>query len=183
LPLFFNRLSRPADTVEIQDFSLTKVNNEKHVLLALGDMHLANRTDDIQQFQEGFLVDVNKTIQSYKSAGTKVYALALGDMTWDSFWYSNNYNLQNYRTQMNDIKTTVFNTSGNHDSDPYVADDWYSSSQFRDILGPTYYSFNLGKVHYIVLDNVEYINDGGAPGKVGSRNYNGVILAEQMEWL
>src|SRR5690606_17763590 len=32
-------------------------------------------------------------------------------------------------------------------------------------------------------DNVEYINDGGAPGKVGSRNYNGVILAEQMEWL
>jgi len=182
-PLFFNRLTKAAATVEIQDFSLTPVNNDKHVLLALGDMHLANRNNDIEQFQKGFLTDVNKTIQSFQGTGTKVYGLTLGDMTWDGYWYSNNYGLQNYRSQMNDIKTTVFSVMGNHDNDPYVSGDWYAEDKFRNILGPTYYSFNLGKVHYIVLDNTEYINTGGTLGTVGSRNYEATIVADQMDWL
>ena len=182
-PLFFKKLSRPADTVETHDFSLTQVNNEKHVVLALGDMHLANRNNDIEQFQKGFLTDVNKSIKDIQSAGTKVYALALGDMTWETYWYENNYALPQYRTQMDEIKTTIFHTIGNHDNDPYVADDWHSATKYRDILGPTYYSFNLGKIHYVVLDNVEYINTGGAAGSSGNRNYNAKIVAEQMEWL
>src|SRR5690606_12939149 len=55
--------------------------------------------------------------------------------------------------------------------------------KYRDIIGPTYYSFNLGEVHYVVLDNIQYINTGGAPGVVGQRNYNDVITPEQIEWL
>lgn len=182
-PLFFKKLSNPANTVETHDFSLTQVNNEKHVVLALGDMHLANRNNDVEQFQTGFLTDVNKSIQDIESKGTKVYALTLGDMTWETYWYENNYALPQYRTQMDQIKTTVFNSIGNHDNDPYVADDWHSAAKYRDILGPTYYSFNLGKIHYVVLDNVQYINTGGAPGSSGNRNYNAAIVAEQMEWL
>jgi len=182
-PLFFKKLSNPANTVETHDFSLTQVNNEKHVVLALGDMHLANRNNDVEQFQTGFLTDVNKSIQDIQSTGTKVYALTLGDMTWETYWYENNYALPQYRTQMDQIKTTVFNSIGNHDNDPYVADDWHSAAKYRDILGPTYYSFNLGKIHYVVLDNVQYINTGGAPGSSGNRNYNAAIVAEQMEWL
>ncbi|SPZ84941.1 Uncharacterised protein [Sphingobacterium multivorum] len=70
-PQFFQRLSQPANIVEIKDFELKAVNNEKHVVMVLGDMHLAKRTDDLNQFQKGFLPDVNQSIQNYKNAAIK----------------------------------------------------------------------------------------------------------------
>ncbi|MGJ1331392.1 MULTISPECIES: calcineurin-like phosphoesterase family protein [Sphingobacterium] len=176
-PQFFQRLSQPANIVEIKDFELKAANNEKHVVMVLGDMHLAKRTDDLNQFQKGFLPDVNQSIQNYKNAGNKVYALTLGDMTWDGYWYTNNYALPQYIVEMNKINAMVFNTMGNHDNDPKFYEDWGAEDKFRDVLGPTYYSFNIGKVHYIVLDNIEYINAGDA------RNYNTKIVADQIEWL
>lgn len=176
-PQFFQRLSQPANVVEVKDFELKPVNNEKHVVMVLGDMHLAKRTDDLNQFQKGFLPDVNQSIQTFKNAGNKVYALTLGDMTWDGYWYSNNYALPEYITEMNKINAPVFNTMGNHDNDPKFFEDWQAEDKFRDVLGPTYYSFNIGKVHYIVLDNIEYINEKDA------RNYNTVVVAAQMAWL
>ena len=77
----------------------------------------------------------------------------------------------------------MFNIMGNHDNDPYVAGDIPSESPFREIIGPTYYSFNLGQVHYVVLDNIQYINTGGAQGVIGDRNYNDVVISAQTSWL
>lgn len=176
LPLFFNRLSRAEHIVEIHDFELTPVNNDNHVVMVLGDMHLANRNQDISQFQSGFLADVNNAIQYHKNAGKKVYALTLGDMSWETYWQSNNYALPEYLQEMNKINALVFNTMGNHDNNPAVVGDWETADRFRAIIGPNYYSFNIGKVHYVVLDNVEYLN-------TNNRNYNGTIVADQMAWL
>lgn len=175
-PQFFQRLSQAVNMVETKDFELTAVNNDKHVVMLLGDMHLANRNSDINQFQQGFLADVNQSIQTYKNAGTKVYALTLGDMTWETYWYDNNYGLPQYLTEMNKIEAMVFNTMGNHDNDPKFVNDWGAEDRFRDVIGPTYYSFNIGKVHYIVLDNIEYLN-------TNNRNYNAKIVADQIAWL
>lgn len=177
-PQFFRRLTQPATAVETMDFELTATNNDKHVMLVLGDMHLANRdnTKDVNQFEQGFLKDVNQSIQAIKSAGKKVYALTLGDMTWDGYWYDNNYGLPQWLGEMNKINTTVFNTMGNHDNDPKFFNDWDAEDKFRDVLGPTYYSFNIGKIHYIVLDNIEYLN-------TNDRNYKAKIVANQMDWL
>jgi len=176
-PQFFQRLTQSTNVVEVKDFELKPVNNEKHVVMVLGDMHLAKRTDDLNQFRNGFLPDVNQSIQAYKNAGNKVYALTLGDMTWDGYWYSNNYGLMEYLTEMNKINAQVFNTMGNHDNDMKFFNDWDAEGRFRDVIGPTYYSFNLGKVHYIVLDNIEYLNTNE------TRNYNNTIIADQIAWL
>ena len=182
IPQFFKRLAG-GSTVEQKDFSLISANNNKHVVLAMTDWHLANRNDDISQFTGNVLPDVNSTINTYQSAGTKVYVLTLGDMSWDIYWYENNYALPEYITQMNKINCTVFNTMGNHDNDPYFANNWLAESKFKSIIGPTYYSFNLGNVHYIVLDDIEYLNTGGSQGVVGARNYNDVIVADEIAWL
>ncbi|WP_187444065.1 calcineurin-like phosphoesterase C-terminal domain-containing protein [Sphingobacterium phlebotomi] len=185
LPLFFNKLTRPMRVTETKDFELTPVNNDKHIVLALGDMHLANRQEngDIAQFQEMALKDINETIQAYQSSGTKVYALTLGDQTWETFWRSNNYGLPEYRAQMDAINAPVFNTIGNHDHNPYVDGDWATADKYREILGPNYYSFNIGRVHYVVLDNVEYANSGATPNSMGNRHVNETIVADQMNWL
>ncbi len=184
LPQFYKNFeSNNINIIESIDFELTPVNNDKHIMLALGDMHLAGRNDDVDQFKTGFLVDAKASISKYKNEGYKVYGLTLGDMSWETYWYANNFGLSNYLETMKPIDIPIFHTMGNHDNDPYIAEDWSAEHQFRGNLGPTYYSFNIGKIHYIVLDDIEYINTGGASGTSGSRNYNGVVVADQLAWL
>ncbi len=182
IPQFFKRLAG-GSTVEQHDFSLVQTDNTNHVVLAMADWHLANRNDDLTQFSNGFLPDVNATISSYTSAGKKVYGVPLGDMTWDAYWYENNFRLDKYLVEMKKINCQMFNIMGNHDNDPYVQGDIPAEKPFRDLIGPTYYSFNLGQVHYVVLDDIQYINTGGAQGVVGDRNYNDYVVSSQTGWL
>ncbi|TRZ45712.1 calcineurin-like phosphoesterase C-terminal domain-containing protein [Robertkochia solimangrovi] len=182
-PQYFKRLSNNKDAVEQKDFSLIKTDNDDHVVISMADWHLANRNNDLDQFTNKVLPDVNTTIDKYIAEGKKTYVLTLGDMTWDLYWYSNNFGLNDYIPYMNQLNTQVFNLMGNHDNDPYKQGDWEAENAYRDVLGPTYYSFNLGQVHYVVLDDVEYLNSGGAEGTVGNRNYNERISNDQIEWL
>lgn len=183
IPRFFHSLNLAAKVVETKNFELNPVNNTKHVVLAMADLHLAKRNNDISQFETGFLKDANAVIKSYEDKGTKVYGLTLGDLTWDAYWYDNNYFLNDYRSLMSKLNTSVFNIMGNHDNDPYYADDSQAAHAFKSIIGPSYYSFNLGNVHYVVLDNVEYVNKGGSQGNLGDRSYNAKVVSMQIEWL
>lgn len=182
LPMFFQQLTAE-NTIEQKDFELIKTDNTKHVVLALADWHLAGRNNDEYQFNSQMLPDINETISEYKAQGTKVYGLTLGDLSWDTYWYQNNYKLPDYLKQMYKINSTIFNVIGNHDNDPYVANDWDAAKPFKQLVAPNYYSFNLGDVHYVVLDNIEWVNSGGSQGNIGSRNYNGKVVSYQMEWL
>ncbi len=182
-PQFYQRLSEVASVVEQKNFTLNRVDNTDHILLAMADMHLADRNDDISQFRNGFLADANQLISSYQVQGKKVYGLTLGDQSWDVYWYERKYALPEAMKEIQKIGCPVFNCMGNHDNDPYVANDWLASLAFRKMVGPTYYSFNLGDVHYVVLDDIKYLNTGGGQGTVGERNYTGTVVAEQIAWL
>lgn len=184
IPQFYKNLTSNSSQTEIKDFELFPVNNENHIVAFLADSHLANRNDDLKQFKEGFLQDVNDTYQSYKAQNKKFYAFTLGDQSWDAYWYDNNFKLKEYLNQIKDIEFPVYNTIGNHDYDPYIgANDWLAEANYRNIMGPTYYSINIGKVHYIVLDNVVYTNNGASPGIMGDRDYNNLVTANQIDWL
>lgn len=182
IPQFFQRLAG-GSTVEQKDFSLTLKSNTKHVVMMMADWHLARRNDDLTQFNNLYVPDINTLINQYKSSGSQVYGIPLGDMTWELYWYSNNFGLTDYLLEMKKLNAPMFNVIGNHDYDPYVEGDWPAEKKFRDIIGPTYYSFNLGDVHYVVLDNIQYINSGASQGVIGARNYNNYITTNQLEWL
>jgi hypothetical protein len=79
---------------------------------------------------------------------------------------------------------------GNHDNDGATPcnenTDFNATAKYRKAFGPTYYSVNIGKVHYVMLDNIHYINAPGgkkAKGIVGARNYTCDITPEQLAWL
>ena len=182
IPQFFKRLAG-GTSVEQNDFALVRADNNDHVVLAMTDWHLANRNDDLSQFSNGFLPDVNATITAYAAAGKKVYGVAMGDMTWDAYWYENNFRLDNYLVEMKKINCHMFNMMGNHDNDPYVQGDIPPETPFRELIGPTYYSFNLGQVHYVILDDIQYINTGGAQGVIGDRSYSDIVVSAQTAWL
>lgn len=183
LPFFFDYVTSSTAVVDQRNFELIEANNENHVLIAMPDMHLSNRNNDISQFRAGFYAEAQAYSNQLKSAGTKVYGIALGDMTWDVYWYENSYFLNNYVNEIDGIGFQIFNIMGNHDNDPYKVMDFQAESTYKSLIGPSYYSFNLGKVHYVVLDDTEYINTGGAPGVIGARNYNDAVTSEQLAWL
>jgi hypothetical protein len=179
LPQFHYALKGAPNVAERADFTLRKVNNQdSYKVFMLGDMHLANRTNDSRQFAE-FTTDLTNYMSSHK--GEKMYAIALGDMTWDLYWYSNNYYFPQYlsavNTQIKDLQ--IFHVMGNHDNDFKAMSDRDAATKYMNFIAPTYYSFNIGKVHYVVMDDIDCGNYDGTD----SRNYVKSLSNEQLNWL
>jgi hypothetical protein len=61
------------------------------------------------------------------------------------------------------------------------AGDFDTVTKYKKKVAPTYYSYNIGKVHYVVLDDIECTNTGA--GDAASRNYADNVVNEQIEWL
>ena len=179
LPQFHRALKNSADVVERADFKLEKVDGQdSYKIFMLGDMHLANRTGDLGQFAQ-FTSDLTDYMTRHK--GEKMYALTLGDMTWDLYWYSNSYYFPQYLNTVNSqIKNLqIFHTMGNHDNDFQTRSDYDAAVKYVDQICPTYYSFNIGKVHYVVMDDIDCSNYDGST----SHNYVKSLSAEQLDWL
>lgn len=179
LPQFHRALKNSADVVERADFKLEKVDGQdSYKIFMLGDMHLANRTGDLGQFAQ-FTSDLTDYMTRHK--GEKMYALTLGDMTWDLYWYSNSYYFPQYLNTINSqIKNLqIFHTMGNHDNDFQTRSDYDAAVKYVDQICPTYYSFNIGKVHYVVMDDIDCSSYNGTE----SRKYVASLSAEQLDWL
>lgn len=179
LPQFHRALKNSADVVERADFKLEKVDGQdSYKIFMLGDMHLANQTGDLGQFAQ-FTSDLTDYMTRHK--GEKMYALTLGDMTWDLYWYSNSYYFPQYLNTINSqIKNLqIFHTMGNHDNDFQTRSDYDAAVKYVDQICPTYYSFNIGKVHYVVMDDIDCSSYDGTE----SRNYVKSLSAEQLDWL
>jgi hypothetical protein len=72
-----------------------------------------------------------------------------------------------------------YNVLGNHDINYDVDHDHHADETFERIYGPSYYSFDYGPVHFIVLDDV--IWEGQKPK--GTGNYRGGLGVQQMEFV
>ena len=189
-PLFDTDL----EVLEVHDFALRRVDNTRHIVLFGADTHLARRYSDRALFKKGFIASLKDEATRADNANIPIYSVLLGDLTWDIFWTQNDYSLYHYMADMRSwgYPMTLWPVIGNHDHDPSVPEgedtDFEASSAWRDIVCPNYYSFNLGKVHYVVLDDINYLNmaepgEDYPAGVVGSRNYRGVVGDEQIAWL
>lgn len=176
MPQFWSPVSASTKRCDQRDFRLTPVNNDKHTLLVTTDYHLANRNSDLNQ-----LKDFKTDISAVAAASTNpVYALNLGDLSWDRWWYDANFGLPESQNQLAEMPCPVYSLPGNHDNDPHVAGDFAAEAPYKKTMGPTYYSMNIGKVHYIMLDNVEYLNPGASET---DRSFNRKIVESELAWL
>ena len=184
--------SRDVTVDETHDFTLRRVDNDKHTVIFAADTHLARRNSDRAYFKKGLIASLNDEVE--RAGSNPIYSVILGDLTWDVFWTQNDYNLVDFMEDMKHFKypMTLWPVIGNHDHDPSIPaganTDFTAADPWRRFVCPNYYSFNLGKVHYVVLDDIYYLNiDYGdetySEGVVGSRNYRGNITNDQMQWL
>ena len=181
MPQFWAPCTQAASVTEQINFALSPNNNDKHTVIAFTDHHLANRNTplDYIQFRDGI---INELKAVYNNADN-VIALNLGDLSWDQYWYENNFALPEAKKEFAALNFPVFSAMGNHDNDPYVPGDFAGEETYRKIMGPVYYSMNIGQIHYVMLDNIVWTNTGGMQGTVGNRNYSTGIDNYQFEWL
>lgn len=185
LPQFHATLTEKADKAERHDFNLVKVNQEKYRVYFLGDMHLADRTNDLNQF-DNCMKEVKADIMD---DDVKSYVITLGDMTWDLYWYSRKYYFPQYLKSVNYYfknaakQVQFFHTIGNHDHDMCKDGDFNTVIEYVKDIAPTYYSFNIGDVHYIVLDDILCTNVGGEASAKPERAYRSEVTDEQLKWL
>jgi len=193
VPQFWADFTLPADKYERLDFRLKKVDNSRHAVIFLTDIHLANERNDVEIFSGPYVDRIREEVKRLDREGTPVYTIHLGDGSWDRYWYAHDYNIRDLRRTLNDAgyPTAFFNVMGNHDNDaaaPAGPDvDLVASLPYQKAFGPRYYSFNLGDVHYVMLDNIQYKNDPlekpNYPGVAGHRNYLENFTTEQLDWL
>lgn len=186
VPGFWKSVSIDPYLSEQCNFELKQEDTTNHQVFFAADLHLADRAvgpnsvNDIKQFDQGFMKDTKDLAATY---GQNTFLITLGDITWDAHWYKTGFMPASWVAKMKQYPLMIFNCMGNHDNNPYVQGDNNGSRVYRSTVAPTYYSFDLGNVHYIVLDNIEWINTNGTNGFVGERNYHERVDAVQLEWL
>ena len=163
---------KPIDTSKATNdylFRLTPLtdSDKKHNLLLLADPQIQNEYE-VNQLLRVSAPDLIQTIKELNTPNT--FAVGCGDLVFDR--------LDLFAAYDRAIKQTnipFFQVIGNHDMDPDTRSDKTSSATFESLYGPTYYSFNRGEVHYVVLDDVFFTG--------ANKEYIGYITEEQLAWL
>lgn len=184
IPQFYKHLRCPASDLERVDFELIPASNDKFRLYFLGDIHLANNTTtkDSDQYRV-FAKDISAMMASH---GGKQYMATLGDMSWDAYWYSKLFFYPDYlrlATSVLPQDTPIFHTIGNHDHDMNATGDWDTVLQYKRFIGPNFYSYNIGKIHFISTDNIDCTNAIPSMTVTGNRTYDTQITPQELEWI
>jgi len=172
LPLLYATLNATGDTSH--DFILTPfadggAADSTHVMIGISDPQIQ---DDYStwRFRNETIKDMNTLKNSYPS-GTHFYGVVVGDLVWN--WYTHE---SDHRTSCSLANFPIFQVIGNHDMAYYETNRTVAEHYFTDVFGPTYYSFNRGNIHYVILNDLIYYNNNPL-------NQSYVVSSSQMSWL
>lgn len=128
-------------------------------VLVFGDTQVFNH-QDIDYLRDGVI--------EHAADIDAEFALSLGDNV------HNDLSLYpRYLSVMGALGMPTYYLPGNHDINFDSPDDENDTDTYWRYLGPDYYSFNVGKVHFVALNDVSW--DGN--------NYHGELGSTQRKWL
>ena len=145
-------------------FSPIEGGDNQHAFLALGD----TQTQTAYEMERLHAESVPDMMETAARLAVPAFGLACGDIMFDDLTM-----YPEYERAVRRIDLPFFQVVGNHDLNFDAPSDPGSVRTFEQHFGPSYYSFNRGEVHYVVLDDVLWHAAG----------YIGHIGAEQLAWL
>lgn len=168
-PVIYQTIAYDGKSNATHDFALESCTPaDTFSIFAVADVQLQNKLD-LGQLQTD-VIDALKYDVRQLTARRPVIGVSLGDLVWDNMPM-----YPDYLKQMDRIGIPFFNVIGNHDHDLRVkADDLNADNSFEEACGPTYYSFNIGKCHFIALDDILYTD---------RKHYAHTITQRQLQWL
>lgn len=163
---FWKSLDRKAKSC---DFVLRRNprDDTRHNLIAIADPQISD-SDEFAGLRENAGAVGKGYAEVSKDAYT--FGICLGDIVgWNHSLYPE------YNRIMDSTGVVFRNVMGNHDMTNYGRSFEGSTRDYGKMYGPSYYSFNVGKVHYIVLNDNFYV------GK--DWYYIGYLPEEQLRWM
>jgi len=158
-PLDFNPSGEAEAAFEL---GLNERESDHHRFLAFGDTQLDEMSD-----AEAFRTSTIPEVADLLRANPASFGVTCGDIVDDS------YDLfVEYSAAVGSLGLPFFQVIGNHDLDA-AQGATRGTRLFESHFGPTYYSFNRGEVHYVVLNDVLWLGNG----------YVGFVSEEQIAWL
>jgi hypothetical protein len=142
-------------------------NDDEHQFVIWADPQVKNASD-VEKMMNQSVPDVQKLVAA--AGNDLIHGITVGDIVWDELQL-----FAEYDKAVAKMGIPFFQCLGNHDMDYRKGGDETSDDTFQQTYGPTYYSFNRGQVHYVVMDNVRYL------GK--DRDYDGFFQQNQLDWL
>jgi hypothetical protein len=164
---FYEKIKRGA-AAQVVNFPLTKLamNDDKHAFIVWGDTQIQDK-EDANKLKTLAAPDTRDVVKEL--GNVPVHCIGCGDLVFDHFEL-----FSDYKEAVATTGIPFFQVIGNHDINYEARSDEQSADTFHQHFGPAYYSFNRGKIHYVVLDNVFYI---------GAHRYIGYLHDNQLGWL
>jgi len=150
------------------EFRRLDKDDHQHQFFIWADPQVKN-AKDVEKMMEQSVPDVQKWVKA-AGKGALLHGITVGDIVWDELAL-----FADYDRAVHQMGIPFFQCIGNHDMDYNKGGDEASDDTFQETYGPTCYSFNRGKVHYVVMDNVRYL------GK--EREYDGYFQQPYLDWL
>lgn len=169
IPNFYKSINQETNIIRA-DFSLKKTEKKtNYTLVAIADPQ-ASDLYEMSRFSNETVADIITHTKMMQSASSPLYGLVVGDLVWDRMDM-----FSDYINVLSKLSFPLFQVIGNHDHDQSITNnDSKAASKYETYFGPTYYSYNIGDCHYVVLDDVYYKNRD---------DYDGFITQEQLDWL
>lgn len=162
---------------DVVDFELERVDNSRHRIIFMTDLHISNYTNgDITWYKKVIVPEIEAAV---KETNVPSYIFSAGDATTDHRWYSFNFALPEWRELASTLPAPLYQTMGNHDNEPYSTTDFVAEVPFKKTIGPSWFSVNIGDIHYIILDNIIY----GVNDHPEGETYYVRVTEAQKEWL
>lgn len=158
---FYEKITDKAEQVINFDLKTTG-NDTRHSFFLLADPQPLDM-EDIGLFNAETIPDL---IEMAKGR-TSLFGVACGDIVFNDLKL-----FPEYEKAIKKTGIPFFQVLGNHDTDHGAGTDELSVATFNEFFGPRYYSFNKGKIHYIVLDDIFWFGD-----------YIGYLDQKQLDWM
>ena len=146
---FYQKID-PANEVYNFELAKNRIDDKKHLFTVQADPQVTSEKE-IALYGK-YLDDMNAYLKQYRGK-TDLFSIDCGDIVGDSPQL-----FPAYIDTVAKLGMPVYRAIGNHDM-TYGGRSWqYSFKTFEEYFGPSNYSFNKGKAHYIVINNNFYVN-------------------------
>ena len=155
VPQNFLRIPRHAKAVEA-NFVLEKreKSTEKYTVVMIGDPQIKGYKVDSAAYKlrNSVYPDIVALKEKKAESEGEFFAINLGDLVFNDM-----AKLYDYVDVISDSNVPMFHAIGNHDHDQTTfRETKLGLMHFEEYLTPSYYSFNVGKIHYVIVNDISF---------------------------